>query len=327
MSEEKMKAVVYDKHSPGNHLSLREVAKPTPRERQVLVKLVSASINAADYRSMSMGIIPKRKIFGADVAGVVEALGADIHKLHIGDAVFGDLSGVGFGGFAEYVAAPEDVFALKPASVPFEQAAAIPMASLTALQALRDRGEIQPGEKVLIYGAGGGVGSFAVQLAKVFGAQVTAVCSPANLELVRALGADHLIDYTKEDITHSGMKFDLLLGVNGSQPLRVYKRLLVPNGIFVLVGGALSQVLKTMLFAPLMSLGDKKMRFLAAKPSPQDLEFVIRLVEQGKLQPVIDRLYPLHQTADAMHYLMQGHARGKVVISISDGSAHPSPST
>ncbi len=311
-----MKAIVYDKRSPGDFLSLRQVAKPTPGEGQVLVRLVNTSINAADYRSMSMGIIPRNKIFGADVAGVVEAVGENVRRLKVGNAVFGDLSGTGFGGFAEYVAAPEEVFALKPASVTFEQAAVVPMASLTALQALRDKGDIQPGKKVLIYGAGGGVGTFAVQLAKYFGAEVTAVCSAANVPLARSLGADCVIDYAQEDITQSGKKFDLVLGVNGSQPMRAYRGLLAPKGIFVLVGGALSQVLKTMILGPLMSLGNKKMRFLAAKIRPKDLEFVIRLVEEGKIKAVIDRVYPLDQTAEAVNYLRQGHARGKVGLSI-----------
>jgi NADPH:quinone reductase-like Zn-dependent oxidoreductase len=311
-----MKAIVYDKRNSPQVLALHEVVKPIPGEGQVLVKIISTAINAADYRSMSMGIIPKSKIFGADVAGVVEAVGSKARLFKVGDAIFGDLSGAGFGGFAEYVAAPEDVFALKPAGVPFDQAAAVPMAALTALQGLRDEGKIQPGMTVLIFGAGGGVGTFAVQLAKYFGAEVTAVCSAYNAELIRSLGADRVIDYTTEDITQSGKKFDLVLGVNGSQPLRAYQRLLTPKGIFVMVGGALSQVLKGMVFGPLMSLGSQKMRLLRAKPSPKDLAFVIRLVDEGQIRPVIDRTYPLQQTAEAMDYLRQGHARGKVVISI-----------
>jgi NADPH:quinone reductase-like Zn-dependent oxidoreductase len=314
--EEDMKAIVYEKRNSPQVLALHEVARPIPGEGQVLVKIMSVSINAADYRSMSMGIIPKSKIFGADVAGVVEAVGSNARLFKVGDAVFGDLSGAGFGGLAEYVAAPEDVFALKPAGVPFDQAAAVPMAALTALQGLRDEGKIQPGMNVLIYGAGGGVGTFAVQLAKYFRTQVTAVCSPDNAELIRSLGADSVIDYTTEDITQSGKKFDLVLGVNGNQPLRAYQRLLAPKGIFVMVGGALSQVLKSMVFGPLMSLGSQKMRLLRAKPSPKDLAFVIRLVDEGRIRPVIDRTYPLHETADAMDYLRQGHVRGKVVISI-----------
>ncbi len=316
-----MKAVIYDKSTPGEHLSLREVAKPVPGEGQVLVRVINTALNAADYRSMTMGIIPRGKIFGADVAGVVEAVGGGVHRLKVGDAVFGDLSGVGFGGLAEYVAAPEGVLALKPAGVPFEQAAALPMAALTALQALR-KGGIQPGQKVLIYGAGGGVGTFAVQLAKYFGAEVTAVCGPGSVELVRALGAGRVIDYTQEDVAQAGMQFDRILGVNGSRPLRVYRHLLAPGGVFVLVGGALSQVFKTMLFGPLLSLGSRKLRTLAAKPSRADLEFVIRLVDAGQVKVVIDRAYPLAQAAEAVAYLKQGHARGKVMIAVDKDFQH-----
>lgn len=311
-----MKAIVYDKRAPGEVLSLREVTKPVPGEGQVLVRVMKASINAADYRSISMGIFPNGKIIGADVAGVVEATGSNCSRFKVGDAVFGDLSGAGFGGFAQYVAAPERLLALKPDSVSFMDAAAVPMAALTALQGLRDRGKIRPGLQVLIYGAGGGVGTYAVQLAKTFGAQVTAVCGAGNVETVHSLGADCVIDYTREDIAISGKKFDLILGVNGSQPLRVYCRLLKPGGIFVMVGGALSQIIKTMVFGPILSLGRRKMRSLAAKPDPDDLAFIIRLVEEGKLKPMIDRVYPLHQTADAVRYLRQGHACGKVLLSI-----------
>lgn len=191
------------------------------------------------------------------------------------------------------------------------------MAALTALQALRDRGEIQSGKKVLICGAGGGVGTFAVQLAKSFGAEVTAVCSTNNVDLVRSLGADRVIDYSKEDFTKSEIKYDLILGVNGNQRLTTYKRLLTSKGIFVSVGGALSQVIKTLVFGSFLSIGGRKMRFLAAKQSPKDLEFIIKLVETGKIKPIIDRVYPLQQTAEAIKYLSQGHARGKVLIAIN----------
>jgi 2-desacetyl-2-hydroxyethyl bacteriochlorophyllide A dehydrogenase len=314
-----MKAVVYEKGNAGKGLVFREVEKPVPGAGEVLVKLYYTSINAADYRSMRMGLIPKNKIFGSDIAGVVEAVGGNVHRLKVGDEVFGDLSGAGFGGFAEFVTAPENLLALKPGGVPFDQAAALPMAALTALQALRDKGEIQPGKKVLIYGAGGGVGTFAVQLAKHFGAEVSAVCSSNNADLVRALGADEAIDYRKEDITKSGKKFDLILGINGSQSLLTYQRMLTPKGIFVMVGGALSQVIKTLVFGSFLSLGSKKMRSLAAKPNTQDLELMIKLVESGQIKPVIDRYYPLVETAEAMKYLNQGHARGKVVIKINNG--------
>ncbi len=315
----KMKAVVYDKSGSPDVLVFREVEKPVPNDNEVLVKIVAVSINAADYRSMRMGIIPKWKIFGAGIAGRVEEVGKNINKFAVDDEVFGDISGCGFGGFAEYVAVPESVLAPKPAGVSHEVAAALPMAALTALQALRDQGNIQPGQKVLIYGAGGGVGTFAVQLAKTFGAEVTAVCSTKNVGLARSLGADYVIDYTKEDFAESGKLYDLILGINGNRPLPVYKRALTPRGIFVMVGGSLSQVVRTMLFGKFMSIGDKKMRFLAAKPSPKDLALVIKLVEEGKIKPVIDRRYPLAETAQAMQVLGEKHACGKVVIEVVQG--------
>jgi 2-desacetyl-2-hydroxyethyl bacteriochlorophyllide A dehydrogenase len=315
----KMKAIVYDKSGSPNVLTIREVEKPVPNDNEVLVKIAAVSINAADYRSMRMGIIPKRKIFGADISGRIEEVGKNIKKYAIGDEVFGDISGCGFGGFAEYVAVSESVLALKPAGVSHEVAAALPMAALTALQALRDQGKIQPGQKALIYGASGGVGIFAVQLAKNFGAEVTAVCSPRNVELTRSLGADYIIDYTKEDFAESGKQYDLILAINGNRPLTVYKRALTPRGTFVMVGGSLSQVIKTMLFKIFMSLGGKKMRFLATKASVQDLEYIMKLVEEGKIKPVIDRHYPLAETATAMQYLGEGHARGKVVIEVVPG--------
>ncbi len=309
-----MKAMVYDKSNGVDMLALREVETPTPRENEVLIRVAAASINAADYRSMRMGIIPRRKIFGADVAGRVVAAGGRVTTFKVGDAVFGDLSGSGFGGFAEYVAAPETVLALKPSGVSFVTAAALPMAAVTALQGLRDRGEIRSGQRVLIYGAGGGVGGFAVQLAKVYGAQVTALCAPGNIQMVRSLGADQVIDYSKEDFHAGGARFDLILAVNGSQPLSAYKRALAARGVLVVVGGGLGQLFKVMLFGWAHALGGKKMRVLAAKPNARDLEFIIRLVEQGKLTPVIDQIYPLEEAAAAVRYLSQGHARGKVVL-------------
>jgi len=311
-----MKAVVFEKSNSPEVLVYREVEKPIPNDAEVLVKIHAVSINAADYRSMHLGIVPKRKIYGADIAGTVEAAGKNIQKLKVGDEVFGDISGCGFGGFAEYAAIPENVLALKPAGVSFEDAAAVPMAAITALQALRDQGKVQPGQKVLIYGAGGGVGTFAVQLAKHFGTDVTAVCSAKNVDLTRSLGANQVIDYAEEDVFRRGEHFDLILAVNGNRPLSVYKRALAPRGIYVMVGGALSQVIPSLLFGAILSIGSKKMRFLAAKPNPADLEFIIQLVEKGKVKPVIDRRYPLHETAEAMRYSTQGHAQGKVVIQV-----------
>lgn len=315
-----MKAVVYEKNGTPHALQMREVERPIPMDGEVLVQIHAVSINAADYRSMRYGIIPKRKIFGADIAGQVVEVGTGCEKFKVGDNVFGDLSGCGFGGFAEYATAPEKLLAFKPDRVSFEDAAAVPMAALTALQALRDQGKIRPGHKVLICGAGGGVGTFAVQLARYFGAEVTAVCGPRNVDLVRALGAEHVLDYTRDDFTQRDQRYDLILGVNGSHPLGAYRRRLTPGGIFVMIGGDLSQLLNALIFGRFLSLGSKKMFTLAAKPNATDLKFVIELVEAGKIKPVIDRHYPLEQTAEAMQTLGKGHARGKVIIDVLPGA-------
>ena len=313
---EKMKAFVYNKESLPDKLIYCDVKKPVPNDNEVLIKVLAVSANAADYRSMKMGIIPKRKIFGADIAGCVESVGKNIQQFKPGDEVIGDLSDCGFGGFAEYAVAPEKALIPKPAKILFEEAAALPMSAITALQALRDKGNIQHGQKVLIVGSSGGVGTFAVQLAKYFGAIVTAVCSTRNVEQSGSLGADYVIDYTKEDFTKSDKKYDLIIAINGHRTLSAYKRILNPNGIYVMVGGALSQVFKSILFGWLMSFGSKKIRFLAAKSNQKDLEFITKLVVDGKIKPVIDKRYPLEQAADAMKYLCEGHALGKVVINV-----------
>jgi NADPH:quinone reductase-like Zn-dependent oxidoreductase len=313
---EKMKAVVYHKKGLPDKLIFCDAEKPSPNDNEVLIKIYAASANAADYRSMRMGIIPKRRIFGADIAGRVESVGKYIRKFKPGDEVIGDLSDFGFGGFAEYAVAPEKALVPKPVNILFEEAAALPLAAITALQALRGKGNIQQGQKVLIAGSGGGVGTYAVQLAKYFGAEVTAVCSTKNVGQTISLGADHAIDYTKDDFTKSNRYYDLILAINGNRPLNAYKRILNPNGIYVMVGGALSQILKSILFGWLMSFGSKKMRYLVAKSNQKDLEFVVKLVEDGKIKPVIDRRYTLENTALAMRYLGEGHARGKVVINV-----------
>lgn len=312
-----MKAVVYDKsHSP-ERLVCREIEKPVPGENEVLVRIHAAAVNAADIRSIKMGIIPKRKIFGADIAGQVEAAGKNVRHFAVGDAVLGDISDCGMGGFAEYVAVPETALVLKPAAVSFETAAAVPMSALTALQALRNLGEIKPGDKALIYGAGGGVGTFAVQFAKHFGAEVTAVCGEKNIEVIRSLGAYRTINYRDGDIAKGGDHYDLILAINGYRPLFAYRRLLAERGICVIVGGSLKQVIKALLFGGLLSLGKKKIRVLSAKPNTDDLDYVIRLVEEGKLKPVIDRTYPLAETAEAIRYQSEGHVTGKVIIEIA----------
>lgn len=311
-----MKAVVYDKSASPDVLVYQEVEKPTPGDNEVLVKIHAASVNAADYRSMAMGSIPKRKIFGSDIAGCIEAVGKNISRFTVGDAVFGDISGCGLGGFAEYVAVPEAPLALKPTAVSFETAAAVPMAAVTALQGLRNLGNIQPGQKVLIYGAGGGVGTFAVQLAKYYGAEIAAVCGEQHAAVVKSLGADQVIDYQKNDLTKIDQRYDLVLAINGRQSISAYKRLLAAGGTCVVVGGALSQVLKAALFGRLLSIGSRKIRVINAKPNAEDLVFVVKRVEEGQVKPVIDRMYPLAETAEAIRYLRGGHAHGKVIIQV-----------
>ena len=311
-----MKAIIYIKKGLPDKLIYSDVEKPRPNDNEVLIKILAVSANAADYRSMRMGFIPKRRIFGADIAGKVESVGKKIQQFKPGDEVIGDLSDYGFGGFAEYAVAPEKALIQKPAKILFEEAAALPLAAITALQALRDKGNIQKGQNILIVGSGGGVGTFAVQLAKYFGSMVTAVCSTTNVEQTNTLGADYVIDYTKEDFTKSNRCYDLIIAVNGNRSLFAYKRTLNPNGIYVMVGGALWQIFKSILFGWLMSFGSKKMRFLAAKSNQMDLEFIVKLVENGKIKPVIDRRYSLDKTAEAMRYLGEGHARGKVIINV-----------
>lgn len=313
---EKMKAVVYNKKGSPEKLIYCDVDKPVPNDDEMLIKIVAVSVNAADYRSMKMGLIPKRRIFGADIAGRVESVGKNIKQFKSGDEVMGDLAKYGFGGFAQYVTAPEKALIIKPEKISFEEGAALPMAALTALQALRDKGNIQRGQKVLIVGSAGGVGTFAVQLAKYFDAEVTGVCGPNNAIQTSSLGADYVIDYTKEDFTKSNMRYNLIIAVNGNYPIFAYKKILTPNGIYVMVGGSLSQIFKSLLFGWLLSFGSKKMRTISAKANKKDLEFLTKLIEDGKIKPVIDRRYTLDKTADAMRYLFEGHATGKVIINI-----------
>jgi NADPH:quinone reductase-like Zn-dependent oxidoreductase len=260
---------------------------------------------------------PKNTILGADIAGRVEAIGKNVKQLKPGDEVFGDISGCGWGGFAEYVCARENALVLKPANVTFEQAAATPMAAVTALQGLRNNGPIQPGQKVLINGASGGVGTFAVQIAKSFGAEVTAVCSTANVAMARSIGADHVIDYTQEDFTQSAQRYDLILASNGFHPIADYQHTLSPAGSYVTTGGSEAQMTQAMLQGRWISMtGSQKMGNILAKPNQMDLAFIKDLLEAGKVKPVIDRSYPLSQLPDAIRYLEEGHARGKVVITM-----------
>jgi len=311
-----MKALIYNKMSLPDKLVYQEVEKPVPADNEVLIKIRAVSVNAADYRSMQMGIIPKRKIFGADIAGTVESVGKQIQKFKLGDEVFGDLASYGFGGFAEFVTAPEKALALKPAKLTFEETAALPMAATTALQALRDKGHIQNGQKLLIVGSGGGVGTFAIQLARYFGASVTAVCSTKNIEQACSLGAHSVIDYTREDFTKSDNHYDLILAVNGNYPFTAYKRILNPGGRCITIGGALPQILKSLVFGKLLSLGSKKMYTLFAKANAKDLELIATLASEGKIRPVIDRHHSFDEIVDAIRYVAEGHAKGKVVINM-----------
>jgi NADPH:quinone reductase-like Zn-dependent oxidoreductase len=326
-----MKAIVYTEYGSPDVLELKEVVKPTPKDNEVLVKVYAVSANAADLHllradpfliRLSSGLLkPKNEILGSDVAGRVEAVGENVKQFKLGDEVFGDISAGGWGGFAEYVCAREDALVLKPANISFEEAAAVPMAAVTALQGLRSKGQIQPGQKVLINGASGGVGMFAVQIAKAFGAEVTAVCSTRNLDIVRSIGADHVVDYTQEDFTQNGHRYDLILAANGYHSISDYRRVLTPTGTYVMTGGAMAQLSEVMLKGPWISMtGSQKMGNLLAKPNKNDLAFMKELLEAGKVKPVIDRCYPLSEVADALRYLEEGHAQGKVVITVAQNN-------
>ena len=332
-SGDTMKAIVYTQYGPPDVLQLKEVEKPTPRDNEVLLKVYATSVNAGDLhvlradpfliRLMGYGLLkPKNKILGAAIAGRIEAIGGNVKQFQLGDDVFGDLSESGKrGGFAEYVCASADALVLKPSRLSFEEAAAVPVAAVTALQGLRDKGHIQAGQKVLINGASGGVGTFAVQIAKSFGAEVTAVCSTSNVDAARSMGADHVIDYTKEDFTQNGQHYDLIVAANGNRSISEYKRALRPNGTYVVTGGSKKQTYQAMLLGPWISMtGTKKMGNLMAKPNTKDLGFVKELLEAGKVIPVIDRRYPLSETAEALRYLEAGRARGKVVITVDQNT-------
>ncbi len=320
-----MKAVAYTKYGSPDVLQLKDVEKPAPKEDEVLLKIYAASLNAYDWHYLTADIFlirlagggllkPKDPRLGADVAGRVEAVGGNVKQLRPGDEAFGD---VGKGGFAEYVSVPERLLARKPANLSFEQAAAVPMAAITALQGLRDAGRIQPGQKVLINGASGGVGTFAVQIAKSFGAEVTAVCSTDKVDLARSLGADHVIDYTKEDFTKDGQRYDLILAANGYHPIAAYQRALTPKGVYVMAGGSTAQIFQALLMGRWMSeKGGRKMGAVTARLNQQDFMILTELLEAGKVIPVIDRCYPLDEVPDAMRYLGEGHARGKIVITM-----------
>jgi NADPH:quinone reductase-like Zn-dependent oxidoreductase len=309
-----MKAVVYKKSAKPDRLVYCDVEKPAPKDDEVLVSIRAVSVNAADYRSMKMGMIPSRKIFGADISGVVESTGKNVTLFRPGDEVVGELSDCGFGGFAEFAIATEKAIVPKPAGLSFEEAAALPMASMTALQALRNKGNLQDGKEVLILGSSGGVGTMAIQLARHLGAVVTAVCSTRNVEQARSLGAERVIDYTREDFTAGNRKYDLILAVNGNYSLLKCRKALKPDGRYVMVGGALTQVFKAIFIGKPLSMGRRKMLFLAAETNTDDLKYLLKLASDGIIRPAIEKFYSPETTADAMQYAAGGHARGKVVI-------------
>lgn len=329
-----MKSIVYTKYGSPDVLELREVEKPTPLDDEVLIEIHAAAVNAYDWhfltadvfliRLMSGGLLkPKKTTLGADVAGRVIAVGKEIKKFRVGDDVFGTAKG-GSGGFAEYVCADEKALELKPSNVTFEEAAAVPMAALTALQGLRDKGQIKPGEKVLIHGASGGVGTFAVQIAKSYDANVTAVCSSRNVEIARSIGADHVIDYNREDFTKNGELYDLILVANGNRSIYEYKNSLKPNGVCVLAGGgsnSIPQLLASVFLEWWVSKTEsKKIGSFLANINQKDLAYIKGLLESGKVKPVIDRRYSLGDTAEALRYLGEGHAQGKIVVTVEHAS-------
>jgi len=321
-----MKAIIRHKYGSSEVLKLVETEKPTPKENQVLIKVHAASINSYDWRHMrakpflvrtSAGLLkPKDGRLGADIAGTVEAVGSKVTLFKPGDEVYGDVS---MGGYAEYVCAPEKVLALKPANVSFEEAAATPMAALTALQGLRDKGKIQAGQKVLVNGASGGVGTFAVQIAKYYGAEVTGVCSTRNLKMARSIGADHVIDYTKEDFTKNGKQYDLIFDVAASQSVFAYKRVLAPEGKYVMAGfSTMSHLIHILLLGSRVAKNGQEIGLMdTASVNHADLVFISGLLESRKVVPVIDKCYPLNETAQALRHYEEEHAQGKIIISVA----------
>ena len=322
-----MQTMVITQYGSPDVLQRREVEKPVAHADRVLVKVHATSVN---YNALIMvtgkpfiarlitggARRPKYAVPGNDIAGVVEAVGPAVKRFKPGDEVYGDLSEVGYGAFAEYVAVPEGVLSLKPTNLSFEEATAVPEVGLVALQGLRDAGRIQPGHQVLINGASGGIGTFAVQLARHFGAEVTAVCSGRNAEMVRALGADHVIDYTREDFARGGQRYDLILATAGYRSLADYRRALTPKGVYVAAGGSLRQIFAGLLLGTLISkTSGQTLGAFTVKPN-KDLDHMTTLLEAGTIRPVIDRCYPLSEAAEAERDYSQGRTRGKVVISM-----------
>ena len=320
-----MKAIVRETYGPPEVLRLDDVPMPTNGDNGVLVRVHAASANAGDwhllrgtplpFRLVAGLIKPKYKIIGNDIAGTVEAVGRNVTRFKRGDEVFGEVSRCGFGAYAEYVVARENALALKPANLSFEEAASVPTSGCTALQGLA-KGKIQSSQKVLIHGASGGVGTFAVQIAKALGAEVTGVCSTKNSKMIRSIGADHVLDYTRVDFASSGKKFDLIVAVNGDRSIWDYRRTLTPTGRYVMSGGSNRQLSDALFLGPLLSTGGQKLGSLLARPNRSDLLVLKNLVEAGKVRPVIERCYQLSEVPEAIRYLETGHASGKLVVAI-----------
>lgn len=323
-----MKAIVYHQYGTPVNLQLAEVEKPNPKKNEVLVKIYASSINSWDWDSLRgnhfllrliSGLLkPRNKILGGDISGIVEAIGSDVKEFQPGDEVFGDIAGCGFGGFAEYVAVPEKYLAKKSARLTFEQAASIPQAGLLALQGLRYKTPIKKGQHVLINGAGGGVGTLALQYAKSIGAEVTCVDSVEKFEMLRSLGADHLIDFKSADYTQNGKQYDYILDVIAHRSISDYKRALKPKGTFVMIGGSMGWLLfQFMILQPILTVfSNKKLGIMGYRPNRKDLEYLNELFENGKVIPVIDKILPLKEVPEALQYLGDGLVKGKIVIKI-----------
>lgn len=319
-----MKAIVYTEYGPPDVLHITEVVKPTPKHNEVLIQVCAAALNYADlhilkgdFRLLGFGLSrPKFPIPCADFAGQVEVVGRNVTQFKVGDEVYGDLSSSGWGALGEYVCAPEAILAHKPANISFEQAAAVPMAGCTALQGLHKAG-IQPRQKAAINGASGGVGTFALQIAKALGAHVTATCSPKNVELMRSLGADQVIDYTRENFTQGGQCYDLIVAVNGHHPLSAYRRVLTPDGTFIILGGNPAQILGAIALSKVFSFGNRQtFTNLYASPKAGDLLFLKELIEAGKVSPVVTKVFSMNDAADAFRLYGAGHVQGKIVIKV-----------
>ena len=321
-----MKAIVYHNYGSPDVLKLEEVKKPTPTDDEVLIKIHAVSVNRSDWEGLTgkplyarMGglLKPRNHILGSDIAGRVEMVGGNNQQFQLGDDVFGELAGY-WGGFTEYVCARGNILALKPASMTFEEAAAIPQAGVIALQGIRDKGLVQPGQKVLINGAGGGAGTFAIQLARLDGAEITGVDNTGKLDFMRSLGADHVIDYTREDFTKNGKQYDLILDLIAYRSAFAYSRALKPNGSYFAVGGSVATFFQILLLGPwFRRTSGKNLRILAVQRNRKSLVTITELCEAGKIVPVIDKRYLLNEVPEALRYLGMGHAKGKVVINIA----------